>query len=76
MRLGMVKNAERPDSQGGWLWLTRNPRTDEEKIFDSEYCVTCHVDVNERRTATDLIPSGEPNPDRDFVFYPYYSRSE
>ncbi len=77
--LGMVKNADHPDNQGGWIWLTRNPRTGEEMIFDSEYCVTCHVDANERRTATHLIPTGVPNPDRefrDFVFHPYYPTGE
>ncbi len=75
MLLGMVKNSEHPDSQGGWIWLTRDPRTGEEMIFQSEYCVTCHADANERRTTTDRIPTGVPNPDRefrDFVFFPYF----
>lgn len=74
MLLGMVKQSDNPRNQGGWVWLTRDPRTGEERVFDSEYCVTCHADANERRSPTDRIPTGIPNPDRefrDFVFYPY-----
>jgi cytochrome P460 len=74
--LGMVKDSEDPHSQGGWVWLTRDPRSGEETIFDTEYCIACHVDANERRTRTDRIPTGVPNPDRefrDFVFFPYYA---
>ena len=79
MLLGMVKDPGHKDNQGGWIWLTRDPRTGEEMIFASEYCVTCHADANERRTSTDRIPTGVPNPDRefrDFVFFPYYPPEE
>ena len=75
MILGMLKTPDHANSQGGWVWLTRDPMTSEERVFDTTYCITCHIDANERRTVSDRIPTGIPNPDRefrDFVFFPYY----
>ena len=76
MVLGMIKGPNHPLQQGGWVWVMRNPRTGEETVFDSEFCVTCHADANERRTPDDRLPIGVPNPDRafrDYVFYPYFA---
>lgn len=76
MVLGMIKEPDNRQSRGGWLWLTRDPVTGEERAFDTEYCVSCHADANEVRRASDRVPVGIPNPDRefrDFVFYPYYT---
>ena len=72
--LGMIKDTGHPRAQGNWVWVMRNARTGEESIFDTEFCITCHADANERRTADAMEPVGVPNPDRDFrdyVFYPY-----
>ena len=76
MLLGMIKDPAHPQAQGEWVWVMRNPHTGEETIFDSEFCITCHADANERRTADDPLPIGIPNPDRafrDYVFYPYFA---
>jgi hypothetical protein len=75
MILGMIKEPDNPREQGGWLWIMRNPRSGEETVFDTEFCITCHADANERRTVEDTVPIGVPNPDRefrDYVFYPYH----
>jgi len=76
MLLGMVKDPGNRLSQGDWVWVTRDPSTGAERIFDTEFCITCHVDANETRTVDDPVPVGVPNPDREFrefVFYPYYA---
>ena len=64
----MVKSPQDPRSRGGWLWITTEPGSDEERIFTEQFCVTCHSNANEEH------PYGDGNPGeeyRDFVYYPY-----
>ncbi len=70
----MIKAPDDPRSVGGWIWVNKNVDTGEEMIFsDGEFCLTCHITANKDH------PYGEGNPDnefRDYVFFPYRSRSE
>ena len=72
--LGMIKNPDEPAARGGWVWVLRFVDTGEERLFDNEYCVTCHSDANEVRRSDAVYQIGEHNDDgefRDFVFFPY-----
>jgi len=65
----MVKAPGHPKNQGGWVWIVKAPAdSGEEKIIESEFCITCHSNANEPH------PYGEGNPNgefRDFVFFPF-----
>lgn len=64
----MVKRPDHPSSRGGWVWLTKQPGSEEQRIFTEQFCVTCHANANEEH------PYGEGNPAeqfRDYVYYPY-----
>ena len=66
MLLGMVKQPDHPQAHGDWVWISRNPESGAETIFDDEFCVTCHANANESH------PYGTGNPTeayRDFVFH-------
>lgn len=66
MLVAMVKDPEDPRSRGGWIWLTRDPGSGVETVFEDEFCVTCHTNANEPH------PYGTGNPEgafRDYVFH-------
>jgi hypothetical protein len=62
----MIKAPDEAQSRGGWLWVVKDLETQEEKIIDHEFCITCHANANESH------PYGDNNPDeefRDYVFF-------
>lgn len=64
----MVKQPDHPMSRGGWVWLVKEPGSDEERVFAEQFCVTCHANANEEH------PYGDGNPEgqfRDYAYYPY-----
>jgi hypothetical protein len=64
----MVKQPDHPMSRGGWVWLVKQPGSEEERIFTEQFCITCHANANEKH------PYGDGNPHeqfRDYVYYPY-----
>ncbi|MFW6229156.1 MAG: cytochrome P460 family protein [Alkalispirochaeta sp.] len=66
MLVGMVKAPDDPRSQGGWVWVTRNPADETETVFTDRFCITCHGNANEEH------PYGSGNPDgafRDYIFH-------
>ena len=69
----MVKDPDHPMSRGGWVWLSKDPDSGEERIFDEQFCVTCHANANEEHPYSDGNREGQF---RDFVFYPYWGREQ
>ena len=72
--LGMIKEPDSAAARGGWIWVLRVVETGEERLFDNEYCVTCHSDANEVRRSDAVYQIGEANDEgefRDFVFFPF-----
>ena len=66
MLLGMVKRPDDEHARGGWVWISRDPESGAETLFDDEFCVTCHANANESH------PYGTGNPTeafRDYVFH-------
>ena len=64
----MIKDPTHPKSRGGWVWVLRIGEDGKERIFEDEFCFTCHQNANERH------PYGDKNADRefrDYVFYPW-----
>ena len=64
----MVKKPELEEAQGGWIWITKDPNGEREKLIDHEFCVDCH------RAANSSHPYGDGNPggvNRDYVFIPH-----
>lgn len=70
----MIKAPEDEMAQEGWIWLTKDPETGEERIFDeSNFCIVCHDDANQTH------PYGDRNVNdefRDYVFFPYLPDAE
>lgn len=69
--LVMVKDPEHPLSRGGWIWLSKEPGSEDERIFTEQFCVTCHANANEEH------PYGDGNREeqfRDYVYYPFRER--
>jgi len=68
MLTAMIKSPKDPRARGGWIWVSKNVASGEERLFSDEFCFTCHQNANEAH------PYGDGNPDeefRDFVFYPW-----
>mgnify|MGYP006272803175 CR=1 FL=1 len=64
----MVKAPDHPSNRGGWVWIGKEPGSDEQRIFTEQFCVTCHTNANEEH------PYNDGNPEeqfRDYVYYPY-----
>jgi hypothetical protein len=62
----MVKRPDHEQAQGGWVWISRDPESGTETIFDDQFCVNCHSNANESH------PYGTGNPAeafRDYVFH-------
>jgi hypothetical protein len=62
----MAKDPKDPRSQGGWLWITKDLPDGKERVFEGNFCVTCHANANEQH------PYGDKNPNehfRDYVFF-------
>lgn len=66
----MVKEPKDPDSQGGWIWLTRDLPGGKETPFMGNYCITCHANANEKH------PYGDGNPQEEFRDYVYFVPGE
>lgn len=66
----MVKNPSHPASRGGWVWVSKDVSSGEERLFSDEFCFTCHQNANERHPYSDKNAAREF---RDFVFYPWKS---
>ncbi len=65
----MVKAPDDDRSRGGWIWIARPYDGEEERIFDNEFCVTCHADANEVQTS--IARPNTAGDYRDYLFYPY-----
>jgi hypothetical protein len=69
----MVKEPHHPMSRGGWIWLSKEPGSGEERIFTEQFCVTCHANANEQHPYDD----GNRNEQfRDYVYYPFRGRED
>ncbi|MFP4362980.1 MAG: cytochrome P460 family protein [Spirochaetia bacterium] len=69
----MIKDSDDPRARGGWVWVMCNIEAGTERVFEEEFCVTCHANANTQH------PYGEGNPEaefRDYVFFPYFQGSE
>lgn len=67
----MIKQPAHPQSRGGWIWVVKNIKTQEEQIIDYELCADCHANANEKH------PYGDQNPANDFRDYTFFlPRSE
>jgi hypothetical protein len=62
----MVKEPGDPRAKCGWLWITKE-QGGEERVFEGNFCVTCHANANERHPYFDGNPREEF---RDYVFFP------
>lgn len=65
----MIKDAQHPESRGGWVWIVKNFKTKQERVIDYEVCFDCHANANERH------PYGDKNPNNDFRDYVYFPPS-
>lgn len=69
----MVKDPQHPLSRGGWVWLSKEPGSEEERIFTEQFCVTCHANANEEHPYDDGNREGQF---RDYVYYPFRGRED
>jgi hypothetical protein len=65
----MVKRPDLDEALDGWIWLTKDPDEEREKIIDHQFCVECHEGANSSHPYGDGNPAGVF---RDFVFIPHY----
>ena len=73
MITAMLKAPEDGRARGGWLWITKNLASGEERVLQEEYCLTCHENANEPYPYQDGNPNGEF---RDYTFYPFRPEGE
>jgi hypothetical protein len=67
MVTAMVKAPGDPRAQAGWIWVVKDLASGGEKVFDGNFCLSCHEGANEAHPYGDGNPGGEY---RDLVFYP------
>lgn len=63
----MLKAPTDSRSRGGWVWIVRDPASDQETVFDEDFCVTCHA------TASEAHPYGTGNLGDDFRDYVFHA---
>jgi len=64
----MVKDPDHEAASGGWVWVMKDPKTGNEDIQRTAFCLSCHNNANEPHPYGDRNAGGEF---RDFVFFPY-----